>query len=181
MTCAPCWDCAFQSFIWRIHLYIVTWETQCSLSTLGRRWDSAIVWSSVLCRAISTHFHSFTFIFLIGYLTKLWLRSYIASMMQWMWRDSGMRIGRGNRSTRRQPFAVSRCPLHFPDDLTWPLPLQWEAGDQTAWVMAQPACKCEFQKVICSKSHLNCSNLKPTFSKIDVDGHSTLQHSGNFM
>jgi hypothetical protein len=31
----------------------------------------------------------------------------------------GMRIGRGNRSTRRKPASVPLCPLQIPHDLTW--------------------------------------------------------------
>jgi hypothetical protein len=31
----------------------------------------------------------------------------------------GMRIGRGNRSTRKKPAPVSLCPPQIPHDLTW--------------------------------------------------------------
>jgi hypothetical protein len=31
----------------------------------------------------------------------------------------GMRIGRGNRSTRRKPAPVPLCPSKIPHDLTW--------------------------------------------------------------
>jgi hypothetical protein len=31
----------------------------------------------------------------------------------------GMRIGRGNRSTRRKPASVPLCALQIPHDLTW--------------------------------------------------------------
>jgi hypothetical protein len=31
----------------------------------------------------------------------------------------GMRIGRGNRNTRRKPTPVSLCSPHIPHDLTW--------------------------------------------------------------
>jgi hypothetical protein len=31
----------------------------------------------------------------------------------------GMRIGRGNRITRRKPAPVSLCPPQIPHDLTW--------------------------------------------------------------
>jgi hypothetical protein len=31
----------------------------------------------------------------------------------------GMRIGRGNRSTRRKPAPVPLCPPQIPHDLTW--------------------------------------------------------------
>jgi hypothetical protein len=31
----------------------------------------------------------------------------------------GMRIGRGNRSTRRKPAPVPLCPPQIPHDMTW--------------------------------------------------------------
>jgi hypothetical protein len=31
----------------------------------------------------------------------------------------GMRIGKGNRSTRRKPAPVPLCPSQIPHDLTW--------------------------------------------------------------
>jgi hypothetical protein len=31
----------------------------------------------------------------------------------------GMRLGRGNRSTRRKPAPVPLCPLQIRHDLTW--------------------------------------------------------------
>jgi hypothetical protein len=31
----------------------------------------------------------------------------------------GMRIGKGNRSTRRKPAPVPLCPPQIPHDLTW--------------------------------------------------------------
>jgi hypothetical protein len=31
----------------------------------------------------------------------------------------GVRIGRGNRSTRRKPATVPLCPQQIPHDLTW--------------------------------------------------------------
>jgi hypothetical protein len=44
---------------------------------------------------------------------------------------SGMRIGRGNRSTRIKPAPAPLCPPQIPRDLTWiePGPVLWEAGD----------------------------------------------------
>jgi hypothetical protein len=33
--------------------------------------------------------------------------------------DGGMRIGRGNRNTRRKPAPVPLCPPQIPHDLTW--------------------------------------------------------------
>jgi hypothetical protein len=53
----------------------------------------------------------------------------------------GMRIGRGNRSTRREPVPVPLCPPQIPRDLTWdrtqavavgmPWLIAWAYG--TAW------------------------------------------------
>jgi hypothetical protein len=43
-----------------------------------------------------------------------------------------MRIGRGNRNTRRKPVPVPLCPLQIPHDLTWErawVPPRWEGGD----------------------------------------------------
>jgi hypothetical protein len=37
----------------------------------------------------------------------------------WFGADGGMRIGRGNRSTRRKPAPVPLCPPQIPHDLTW--------------------------------------------------------------
>jgi hypothetical protein len=52
----------------------------------------------------------------------------------------GMRIGRGNRSTRRKPAPVPLCPPQIPHDLIW----DWtraaavESQRLTAWAMARP-------------------------------------------
>jgi hypothetical protein len=52
----------------------------------------------------------------------------------------GMRIGRGNRSTRRKPAPVPLCPPQIPHDLTWArtrgsgVESRWP----TAWAMARP-------------------------------------------
>jgi hypothetical protein len=43
----------------------------------------------------------------------------------------GMRIGRGNRSTRRKPAPVPLCPLQVPHDLTWA-----RSRRLTAWGLA---------------------------------------------
>jgi hypothetical protein len=42
-----------------------------------------------------------------------------------------MRIGKGNRSTRRKPAPMPLCPPQIPHDLTWlePGPPRWEDGD----------------------------------------------------
>jgi hypothetical protein len=52
----------------------------------------------------------------------------------------GIRIGRGNRSTRRKPAPVPLCPPHIPHDLTWDRTRAAAVGSQrlTAWAMARP-------------------------------------------
>jgi hypothetical protein len=43
-----------------------------------------------------------------------------------------IRIGRGNRSSRRKPAPVQPCPPQIPHDLAWRLelvPPRWKAGD----------------------------------------------------
>jgi hypothetical protein len=52
----------------------------------------------------------------------------------------GMRIGRGNRSTRRKPAPVPLCPPQIPHDLTWDRTRAAAVGSQllTAWAMARP-------------------------------------------
>jgi hypothetical protein len=48
----------------------------------------------------------------------------------------GMRIGRGNRSTRRKHALVPLCAPQFPHHLTWDRP--WPLRCETAWAMARP-------------------------------------------
>jgi hypothetical protein len=52
----------------------------------------------------------------------------------------GMRIGRGNRSTRRKPAPVSSCPPQILLVLTWPRTRAAAVGSrwQTAWSVARP-------------------------------------------
>jgi hypothetical protein len=52
----------------------------------------------------------------------------------------GMRIGKGNRSTRRKPAPVPFCPPQIPHDLTWDRTRAAAVGNQrlTAWAMARP-------------------------------------------
>jgi hypothetical protein len=56
----------------------------------------------------------------------------------------GMRIGRGNRSTRRNPASVPLCPPQIPHDLTWDWTRAAAVGSQrlTAWAMARPYVSC---------------------------------------
>jgi hypothetical protein len=51
----------------------------------------------------------------------------------------GIRIGRGNQSTRRKPAAVPLCPPQIPHDLTWDRTRAAAMGSQrlTAWAMAR--------------------------------------------
>jgi hypothetical protein len=60
----------------------------------------------------------------------------------WYYRAvGGIRIGRGNRSTRIKPAPVPLCPLHIPHDLTWDRTRAAAVGSQrlTAWAMARPS------------------------------------------
>jgi hypothetical protein len=52
----------------------------------------------------------------------------------------GMKIGRGNRSTRRKPAPVALCPPQIPHDPTWDRTRAAVVGSQrlTAWAMARP-------------------------------------------
>jgi hypothetical protein len=52
----------------------------------------------------------------------------------------GMRIGRGNRSTRRKPATVPLCPRQISHDLTWDRTRAAAVGSQrlTAWAMERP-------------------------------------------
>jgi hypothetical protein len=53
----------------------------------------------------------------------------------------GMRIGRGNRSTRRKPAPVPLCPPQIPHDLTLDRTRAAAVGSRqlTAWAMAWPS------------------------------------------
>jgi hypothetical protein len=52
----------------------------------------------------------------------------------------GMRIGRGNRSTRSKPTPVLLCPPQVPYNLTWARTRAAAVGNRrlTAWAMARP-------------------------------------------
>jgi hypothetical protein len=53
----------------------------------------------------------------------------------------GMRIGRGNWSTRRKPAPVPLCPPQMPHDLIWVRTRAAAVGSrrQTAWTMTRPS------------------------------------------
>jgi hypothetical protein len=51
----------------------------------------------------------------------------------------GMRIGRGNWSTRRKPVPVSLCPPQIPDDLHWDRTRAAAVGSRRLTAMAPPA------------------------------------------
>jgi hypothetical protein len=53
----------------------------------------------------------------------------------------GMRIGRGNRSTRNKPAPMPLCPPQIPHDLTWARTRAAVVGCRqlTALAMARPA------------------------------------------
>jgi hypothetical protein len=52
----------------------------------------------------------------------------------------GMRIARGNQSTRRKPAPVPLCPPQIPHDLTWAWTRAATVGSRqlTTWAMAWP-------------------------------------------
>jgi hypothetical protein len=54
----------------------------------------------------------------------------------------GMRIGRGNRSTRRKPAPVSLCPSQILHNLTWARTRPATLGSRilTTWAMARLTC-----------------------------------------
>jgi hypothetical protein len=62
----------------------------------------------------------------------------------------GMRIGRGNRSTRRKPASVPLCPPQIPHDLTCDLTRDAAVRSQrlTAWAMARPWSWCNYRYVM---------------------------------
>jgi hypothetical protein len=70
-----------------------------------------------------------------------------------------MRIGRGNRSTRRKPAPVQLCPSQIPHDLTWDRTRAGTMGSQrlTAWAMARPRSLVsgyqDFRVTYCPDSH----------------------------
>jgi hypothetical protein len=50
--------------------------------------------------------------------------------------DGGMKIGRGNRSTRRKPAPVPLCPPQIPHDLSWARNRAAAVGSQRLTVRA---------------------------------------------
>jgi hypothetical protein len=63
----------------------------------------------------------------------------------------GMRIGRGNRSTRRKPVPAPLCPPKIPYNMTWARTWAAAVGSQwlTAWAMARPY-------LLTPKGRVNC-------------------------
>jgi hypothetical protein len=72
---------------------------------------------------------------LIGLLYQLWMIYECGAF-------GGMRIGRGNRTTRRKPAPVPLCPLQIPHGLTWDRTRDAAVGSRrlTAWAVARPEC-----------------------------------------
>jgi hypothetical protein len=71
------------------------------------------------------------------------LYSYQSRMMDDNLREAigGVRISRGNRSTRRKPRLVSLCTLQIRYDLSWAGTQAAAVGKRrlTAWAMARPS------------------------------------------
>jgi hypothetical protein len=88
----------------------------------------------------------------------------------------GMRIGRGNRSTRRKPASVPLFPPRIPHDLTWARTRTAAVGSRrlTVWALSRPTCRrkrswCNFMYYhltfrISSPTHSNA-----TFGYLDVN------------
>jgi hypothetical protein len=78
----------------------------------------------------------------------------------------GMKIGKGNRSTRRKPAPAPLCPPQIPHDQTRARTQAAAVGSQrlTAWAMARPFC------LRYTSSH--AASLVPFFidSQIDQEG-----------
>jgi hypothetical protein len=55
---------------------------------------------------------------------------------------AGIRIGRGNRSTRRKPAPAPLCPPQIPHNLTWAWTRAAAVATRrlTVWAMARPCC-----------------------------------------
>jgi hypothetical protein len=65
----------------------------------------------------------------------------------------GIKIGRGNRSTRRKPAPAPLCPPQIPHDQTRALTRDAAVGSQrlTAWAMARPNTRlCRLRRKRCS-------------------------------
>jgi hypothetical protein len=109
--------------------------------------DSLIVWD-LLASAIK-HMARMIFFPLLG-CGETWVhlvrRPVFGLLYQpWMIDDecgavSGMRIGKGNRSTRRKSAPVLFCPKQMPHVLNWDRKGAAAVGSQrlTAWAMARP-------------------------------------------
>jgi hypothetical protein len=84
---------------------------------------------------IASGWPTYCIIFLVGYLTTLSITKLhgIDMMMNKYETISGMRIGRGNQSTRRKPAPVPLCPSKISYDLTWD-----RTRRLTAWTMTRP-------------------------------------------
>jgi hypothetical protein len=70
---------------------------------------------------------------------------------RWIWSIfGGMRIGRGNRSSRRKPVLVPLCPPQIPHDLTRDRTQAAAVGSRrlTAWATARPATKLKTEDAI---------------------------------
>jgi hypothetical protein len=69
----------------------------------------------------------------------------------------GMRIGRGNQSTRRKPDPVPLCSPQIPQDLTWDRIRAAAVGSQrlTARVMARPRVSVHHRLTACKEQKLS--------------------------
>jgi hypothetical protein len=93
----------------------------------------------------------------------------------------GMRIGRGDQSTWREPAPVPLCPTQIPHDLTWDGTWAITVGGQrlTAWAMSRPSCWVE----ICISLHF-CQGIWPwkvCHRHVSVSFHQSSSLGSSFM
>jgi hypothetical protein len=96
----------------------------------------------------------------------------------------GMRIDKGNRSTRRKPAPVPLCPPQIPHDLTWDRTRAAAVGSQrlTAWTMARPLSRPPAFMLVSTRRYIpedgnihnhRCENLK-FYTNLDFTNTSGL-------
>jgi hypothetical protein len=76
----------------------------------------------------------------LGTWATIWPIVPVPDDRRWVWIVGGMRIGRGNRSTRRKPAPVPLCPPQIPHDLTWDRTRAAAVGCRrlTVWAITRP-------------------------------------------
>jgi hypothetical protein len=83
----------------------------------------------------------------------------------------GMKIGRGNRSTRRKPAPAPLCPPQITHDQTRAWTWAAAVGSQwlSAWAMAQPIV--HLTPILNNRSYRNKKKLKHKLIKRQINAH----------